>query len=403
MTNMKILILITKSNWGGAQKYVYDLATSLPKDKYQVKVAAGGAGATGGESGPLVERLKEAGIEVISVNPLSNKVDVRKDASTFGQLWKIIRRERPDVLHVNSSKAGGMGAFIGRLLGVRKIVFTAHGWAFNEERPWHEKIIIRLLHWTTIILCHTTIAVSQNLKDAFKNWPLVGGKIIVIRNGIAGKAGYGKDGARQALAGMFPQLKAALAQAATAHSVSARKNVFWVGTIAELHPVKNLDKALEAMAEIKNDSMRTGHFIYTIMGEGRERAHLEGMIASLDLSDRVFLLGHVTDAFQYIKAFDTFLLPSRSEALGYVLLEAGMQTVPVVATTVGGIPEIVEDMKSGVLVQPNKPSEIASAIEFYADHPGTAREYAKALNEKIKRDFSLENMITETEGVYGGK
>jgi len=78
----------------------------------------------------------------------------------------------------------------------------------------------------------------QNLKDAFKNWPLVGGKIIVIRNGIKSTTGYGRDGARQALAGMFPQLKAALANAVAAH-----KNVFWVGTIAELHPVKNIDKA----------------------------------------------------------------------------------------------------------------------------------------------------------------
>jgi glycosyltransferase involved in cell wall biosynthesis len=124
------------------------------------------------------------------------------------------------------------------------------------------------------------------------------------------------------------------------------------------------------------------------------------MIASLGLSDRVFLLGHVADAFQYIKAFDAFLLPSRSEGLGYVLLEAGMQAVPVIATTVGGIPEIVEDMKSGVLVQPNKPSEIASAIEFYAEHHDTVREYARALNEKVKRDFSLEKMAIETEKIY---
>lgn len=380
---MRILILITKSNWGGAQKYVYDLATSLPKDKYQVKVAAGG-------SGILIERLKEAGIEVTSINPLSNKVNVRKDAATFGQLWKIIRHERPDVLHVNSSKAGILGALIGRMLSVPKIIFTAHGWAFNEERPWHQRVAIKFLHWLTIILCHTTIAVSQNLKDAFKNWPLIGEKIIVIRNGIKSTAGYGRDGARQALAGMFPQLKAALA-----HAVSAHKSLFWVGTIAELHPVKNIDKALEAMASLKES-----RFIYTIMGEGRERARLEGMIASLGLSDRVFLLGHVADAFQYIKAFDAFLLPSRSEGLGYVLLEAGMQAVPVIATTVGGIPEIVEDMKSGVLVQPNKPSEIASAIEFYAEHHDTVREYARALNEKVKRDFSLEKMAIETEKIY---
>jgi glycosyltransferase involved in cell wall biosynthesis len=401
MTNMRILILITKSNWGGAQKYVYDLATSLPKDKYQVKVAAGGAGATGGESGPLVERLKEAGIEVIPIYSLSNETGLRKEATTIGQLWKIIRKEKPDVLHVNSSKAGLFGAVLGRIMRVKKIIFTAHGWAFNEERPWYQRAAIKFLHWLTIILCHTTITVSQNLKDAFKNWPLVGGKIIVIRNGIAGKTGYGRDGARQALATMFPQLKAAIA-----HAVSAHKRIFWVGTLAELHPIKNIDKAIEAIAELASEKRvhhagRIPYFIYTVMGEGRERARLAGMIASLGLSDRVFLLGHVPDAFQYIKAFDTFLLPSRSEGLGYVILEAGMQTVPVIATAVGGIPEIVEDMKSGILIQPNKPTEIASAIEFYSEHADTAREYARALNERVRELFSLEMMVKETEEVYG--
>jgi glycosyltransferase involved in cell wall biosynthesis len=317
-------------------------------------------------------------------------VNAAKDTATFGQLWKIIRKERPDVLHVNSSKAGILGALVGRVLSVPKIIFTAHGWAFNEDRPWYQKAAIKFLHWLTIILCHITIAVSQNLKDAFKSWPWVNGKIVVIRNGVKNTAGYGKDGARQALADMFPQLKAALG-----HVVPARKNLFWVGTLAELHPVKNIDAALQAIVALRNE-----RFIYTVMGEGRDRTRLEGMISSLGLSDRVFLLGHVLDAFQYIKAFDAFLLPSRSEGLGYVILEAGMQTVPVIATTVGGIPEIIEDMKSGVLIQPNKPTEIASAIEFYAEHPDTAHEYARALNERVKKDFSLEKMVRETEEAY---
>jgi glycosyltransferase involved in cell wall biosynthesis len=388
---MRILFLITKSNWGGAQKYVYDLATSLSKEKYQVKVAAGG-------SGILVDKLKEANIEVIPVGALGRDVSAKKDAATSGQLWKIFRREKPEVLHVNSSKAGGIGALIGRILRVKKIVFTAHGWAFNEDRPWYQKVVIKFLHWTTIVLCHETIAVSQNTKDSFKNWPLVKGKIIVIHNGIKSATGYGKSGARQALVLMFPQLKTAL----------ARKDLFWVGTIAELHPVKNLNISLQAMKlalsrieEKKSVGGNSPYFIYTVMGEGHDRQRLEAMIKELGLSENVFLLGHVPDAFQYIRAFDVFLLPSRSEALAYVILEAGMQETPVIATTVGGIPEIIDDMESGILIQPGKVSEIASAIEYYAEHPDTARAHAAILREKVKRDFSLEKMVRETEEVYG--
>jgi glycosyltransferase involved in cell wall biosynthesis len=137
------------------------------------------------------------------------------------------------------------------------------------------------------------------------------------------------------------------------------------------------------------------------MGEGNERSRLEKMITDLNLQEHVFLLGHVSDAFQYIKAFDTFLLSSKSEALAYVVLEAGLQETPVVATAVGGIPEIVQDMHSGVLIQPRKPREIAHAINFFATHPDMARQYAKSLHETIKTKFTLERMINDTEKVYG--
>jgi glycosyltransferase involved in cell wall biosynthesis len=378
---MKIAFLITKSNWGGAQKYVYELATSLPRDKFEPRVIAGG-------NGPLITRLEDAGIKVIPMDSLSNEIGFKKEMRTFRELWQIVRREKPDVLHVNSSKAGIMGALIGRLTRVPKIIFTAHGWAFNEDRPMHQKIVLKIVHWLTLIFAHQTIAVSENIKNAFNGWPGVAGKITVIHNGIKSTTGYAKNGARTALANMFPQLKKAL----------EHKHVYWVGTIAELHPVKNLDGALLAIKEL------VGHQkyfpVYTIMGEGAERTRLEKMIADLGLSEHVFLLGHVADAAQYIKAFDTFLLPSKSEALGYVLLEAGLQETPVVATTVGGIPEIVDDMKSGILIQPRKPAEIAHAVNFYAEHPDIARQYAKALYESVKAKFTLEKMVKKTLDMY---
>ncbi len=386
---MKIAYLITKSNWGGAQKYVYELATSLNKDLYKAQVILGG-------NGPLIEKLESQNIKVIPIDSFGRDVDTRKDFEAFKELWGIVRRERPDILHINSSKAGIMGALVGRMLRVPKIIFTAHGWAFNEDRPLYQKIIIKILHWITIILCHQTIAVSENIKNAFNGWPWVTGKIIVIHNGIKAETGYAKNGARQALVTMFPGLKKALEQ----------KKLYWVGTIAELHPIKNIDGALKAMNELLRqvgDRPNAPYYLYTVMGEGHERSRLESMIAELNLSDHVFLLGHVTDAFQYIKAFDTFLLPSKSEALAYVLLEAGLQETPVIATGVGGIPEIIDDMTSGILLQPNKSKEIAHAISFYAEHPEIARQHARALNEKVKKDFTLERMVSETEKIYNSK
>jgi glycosyltransferase involved in cell wall biosynthesis len=387
---MKIAFLITKSNWGGAQKYVYELATSLPRDTYDVCVIAGGAG-------PLTERLGIAGIRIISIDSLSNATGFIKEIKTLRDLWVHIRAEQPDVLHINSSKAGILGAGIGRILRVPKIIFTAHGWAFNEQRPLYQKCVLKVIHWLTLICSHHTIAVSENIKSSFDGWPLLSGNITVIHNGIQAATGYARAGARHELANMFPQLK----------KILEHKHIHWIGTIAELHPVKNLDGALRAMSILlkehtRSDSTQTSpRFLYTITGEGRERTYLEKMITDLELSEHVFLLGHIPDAFQYIKAFDSFLLPSHSEALAYVLLEAGLQEVPVVATAVGGIPEIIDDMTSGILIQPRKPTEIAHAIEFYVEHPHIAKQYAHVLHEKIKKDFTLERMVSETRVVYG--
>ena len=104
---MKVLILITKSNWGGAQRYVYDIATHLQKDLFQVEVMAGG-------NGILIERLKEAGIRADGNLPIGRDVSVFKDIKAFFKLVSILRKNKPQVLHVNSSTIGGMGALAGR-------------------------------------------------------------------------------------------------------------------------------------------------------------------------------------------------------------------------------------------------------------------------------------------------
>ena len=104
----KILLVITKSNWGGAQRYVYDLATNLPRDRFEVIVACGG-------SGTLITRLKESGVRVIPLGKLGRDISLGDDLGSFFSLLRILRTEHPDILHLNSSKAGGLGALAGRI------------------------------------------------------------------------------------------------------------------------------------------------------------------------------------------------------------------------------------------------------------------------------------------------
>ena len=131
----KILFVITKSNWGGAQRYVYDLATHLPKEEFEVAVAFGGTGEVGASAGLLEVRLREAGVRIIFLTTFARDIGILREFSAFFELLRTIRAENPDVLHLNSSKAGGLGALSGRIAGLRRIIFTAHGFAPNELRP----------------------------------------------------------------------------------------------------------------------------------------------------------------------------------------------------------------------------------------------------------------------------
>jgi glycosyltransferase involved in cell wall biosynthesis len=402
----KILYVITKSNWGGAQRYVYDLATGLSKEKYDTEVVLGG-------DGPLSVKLREAGIPVTSLPGLARNVSVGKDTGVFWSLLKIFREKKPDVVHLNSSKIGALGAVAAHLAGIRfptkknkqiprtKIIFTAHGWAFNENRSAVSKTLIKFISWLTIMLCHQTIAVSEHMRSKTLYWPIVRNKIIVIHNGVSSVTGFSAANARLELTRQSAALKAEIAHA---HKNYSEKDIVWLGTIAELHHIKGHETTLRALKEyITGEGYKkaTGKkILYAIIGEGEERAALENLIKELELTDTVFLLGHMDGAAQYIKAFDIFILASLSEGLGYVILEAGMAEVGCIATAVGGIPEIISDMKSGILVQPQRPKEIAHAIDYLIENKGLAKEYAAALHAKVAAEFSIEQMIAKTEALY---
>ena len=335
----KVMFLITKSNWGGAQRYVFDLASNLNPQQYDVVVALGG-------KGTLVQKLQTAGIRTISLSSLERDISFTKDWHSFRQLYRRIRQEKPDVLHVNSSKAGGLGAAAGRLTRVPAIIYTAHGWAFNENRGWVSRQLVAFFHWLTIMLSHRTIAVSEAIRQQFR-WPFVQRKMTVILNGIAPIEYCSRTKARAELATLVP-------------AINTESTVCWGVTIAELHPVKQHETTIHAVAQLKDQGVPYRH---VIIGEGENRHTLEQLIQELDLGDHVFLLGQQTGAARWLKAFDIFVLSSRSEALGYVLLEALGASLPIMATRVGGIPEVVPNTPPHQLVPSGDSTALSNAIK----------------------------------------
>src|SRR3989344_6386881 len=150
----KVLYLITKATYGGAQRYVFDLATNLPKDAFEPIVAYG-------THGKLAEDLSRANIQIVHLPSLTRDVAFLSDIKSFFEIYRCLKNMRPDVVHLNSSKAAGLGALAARMAGVRKIIFTVHGWPFKENRPYFLRFLIYLASWFTGLLSHSIIVVSK--------------------------------------------------------------------------------------------------------------------------------------------------------------------------------------------------------------------------------------------------
>jgi glycosyltransferase involved in cell wall biosynthesis len=398
-----VLYIITKSNMGGAQRYVYDLATHLPADKFEPVVAFGG-------NGILKEKLELTDVKTVNIPGLERDVKFFKEIIAFFAILKIIWKLKPAIVHLNSSKAGFLGSFAARLcnffirlsnllnpkrytLTPSRIIFTAHGWAFKEKRKTATKKIIEYASWLTIFLCHKTIVVSQDDLEKVKNFLFVQSKITLIHNGIGKLDFLEKANARKILTEKIRR------------DISGKD--FWVGTIAELHKNKGLEHAISAINSIPQNTEPTGErgntrgLAYVIIGEGEERPNLEKVIEQNNLANTVFLTGEYPGASKLLKAFDIFLLPSLKEGLPYTILEAGLAGLPIIATNVGGIPEIIADMKSGIVIRAKRTKEISEALTFLLNHEEKMKEFGEQLKKTVEENYTLERMIKDTVLLYG--
>jgi len=376
MAKTKVCFVITKGVWGGAQKYVYSLAVNLNPENYDVSVICG-------QGNELPKKLEEKGIRVHRITELERDISIKKELKNLIQIFKLIKKESPDVLHLNSPKVGGLGAVVGRILGVKKIIFTSHGFAFNEKRPLFHKVLIRFFSWLTLVLNKKIILISNKEKKDTLGMPFIGPeKIVLINNGIEKIDFKEKNIAREHLLSKL------------SNKPEIPTNAVWIGTLSELHKNKGLEYAINAVAKL------TTPFVFFIVGVGEEKTNLEKIIKNNNLENKVFLTGFVDNANQYLKAFDIFTLTSVKEGLPYTILEAGLSETPIVASNIGGIPDVIDNGINGILVTKERPGEIQRAIEYMLDHKEERETFAKKLKEKVEKNFSLEQMLEKTIALY---
>lgn len=356
---MKVLIVVTQGVWGGAQRHVYDLAVGL-KDRHSITVMHGAGTA-------LPEKLAAQGVPTVSLEALKRDIGPG-DFHTFLHIFTWVLRERPDIIHAHSSKAAFFVSLVGFLTGIKTVV-TIHGWAFTQR---HKPVLVALFyanHALSCLMASHVIAVSRFIhKRAPLRW-LIERKLTLIYNGIE---------CGTPLATPLP---------------TPTTTPYIIGSIGELHDTKGYDVLIKAYAELPDDIRSQTTLV--IAGEGRERDSLEQLISDLGVESNVHLLGFVQNAHTLIPSFTVFVLPSRSEALGYVLLEAGCAKVAALGSNVGGIPEVTD-----LLVQSENVEELVQALKKILTDSSFREAAANRLHMKVTGSFALETMLIKTEGVY---
>lgn len=384
----KILFIITKSEMGGAQRFLYELVTHLDPEKYDISVAAGSSPAGRGE---LFSKFDIKNIKTIKIRNFSNTAGI-KNLLAFFEIFILIAKTKPNIIYLLSSEAGFAGSIAGSfyrffLQKKIKIIYRIGGWAFKEPRSiiikkiylWAEKISVP---FKDIIIVNSEFDRQLAIKNNIINLS----KIIVIYNGLDFNEikFLPKEEARKFIESKVENLKLKI------------ENSILIGTIANLYKNKGIDYLISAITRISDHNK----FNFVIIGEGPERPNLEKAIKKHELENVVFIIGKVSDVYRYLKAFDLFVLPSVKEGQPWAILEAMAASVPIVATNIAGIPEMIENEKSGLLVEPADPDSLSEAIEKMITHPSLAGECAKNALTVVKEKFDIEKMVRKNEELF---
>ncbi len=370
---MKKVIFYTDTPiYGGAERHMFLLAKSLDITKFQVIVVCSDFK----QLNPWCDKFLQHDIRVLRL-----KVSHKHDPRHLFQFRKILEKENPDLLHLHLWNPGSCRyAFMAADPKKLKIVTTEH-----DPFPLHG--LKKTLKKSSLKKTARVIAVSKANQDLLlKLYPEMKDKITVVPNGID-----------------LESFERETIHFSSQEKNRTRNNLFLSGTndfviisIAALHPRKGLKHLIASMKEVTAMHPRTR---LVIVGEGPEQNNLQRIIKKLHLENNAILIGHQENISKLLKSSDLFVLPSIKEAFGLVLLEAMAANLPIIASNVGGIPEIIHNHKNGELVKPESSKELSAKIIELIENRALAQKLAFVAHHDVK-NFTAKIMAEKTEEVY---
>ena len=345
-------------------------ATRMPRAEFSCSLISG---RTTDPPPGLAETLTRAGVPWLEVGHLRRPVRPIADGRALWELYRAIRRARPDIVHTHSSKAGLLGRLAARAAGAPHIVHTPHGHVFHGYfSPTATRAFTALerlaARWTDRIVTLSDTEATDHLRQRIGR----PAQFVTIPSGVD----------------LDPVRTASPIMLASGNPV--------VGSVARLVPVKGLQYLIDAAPEILR---RCPDARFVFVGDGEMRPALEARAHALRLDDRIVFAGFRENIPALIAGMDCFVLPSINEGMGRVLVMAMALGKPIVATRVGGVAELLGNGEAGVLVPPRDPPALADAVITLLHDPTRASVLAEAGRRRAPR-YTAEAMLMSLGKVY---
>jgi len=363
---LSVLHLIAPGDVGGAERVVHALASGQRRAGHRVTVGAVLSNGADHRSHPFLAPLERAGVETILL-----RVPPRAYRRERSACVELCRRLRPDVVHTHGIRVDVVDAAVARRAGMPTVT-TVHGFTGGDFKMWvYERLWRRALRGFDAV-----VAVSRPLARDLERTGVPPGRLHAVPNA------WPADDLPP-----FPRYEAR-------QQLAVPDGRFHVGWVGRLTPEKGADVLLAALPLLADLPV-----VVSVVGDGRGRPQLQAAAARLGLGDRVRWLGNVAAAGRLFTAFDVFALSSRTEGTPIVLFEAMATSTPIVASAVGGVPDVLAPQEA-LLVGPDDPAALAQAIRAVHADPAAAAERARRAQQRLGSEFAPGPWLARYERIY---
>jgi glycosyltransferase involved in cell wall biosynthesis len=377
---VRILRLIARLNIGGPAIHTILLTAGLDPKRFQSELVSG---IEAPHEGNMLDLAERKGVAPVRLPTLGRELHPLRDLKTLWQVWRHMRRYRPDLVHTHTAKAGAIGRLAALLQPRRpKLVHTFHGHVFHGYfGPRKTRMFLAIERWLAA-RTDRIIAVSQEVADDLVRFGVVpSGSVQVVPLGLE-----------------LTRFAAAVPTGEWRQKCGVAPDAPWIGIVARLVSIKAVERFLKALVPVlaANPQARA-----IIAGDGECRAELEAEAARLGIADRVWFEGFVGDVAGLLAELDVVVLCSKNEGLPVSLIESLAAGVPVVSTSVGGVPTLLADGRYGRLVPADDDgTALGEALQAtLADLPQARQQAAEGQVAMLAR-YGSERLIADISALY---